>query len=148
MRTEIIYLRELKTLSEYHSCIPGSHHYPSHIQWDPVRIIPVNSSHSSPVFSAIANPLKRSGTCKSRCPFLFRAIAKWHAMTGSRTDRYAETRTALGFQRGQSGARVGSVGILFRVTRADVPGFPERFNKREITYGSPRSEPLSDTKPI
>ncbi|MEI7857602.1 MAG: hypothetical protein WCH85_08885 [Methanomicrobiales archaeon] len=31
-------------------------------------------------------------------PFLFRAIVKWPAMTGSRPDRYAESRSDTGFQ--------------------------------------------------
>jgi hypothetical protein len=34
-------------------------------------------------------------------PILFRAIAKRHAMTGSRLGRYAETRPAPGFQLNQ-----------------------------------------------
>jgi len=40
---------------------------------------------------------KRSGTCTVRCPFLFRSIAKRHAMTGSGLGRYAETGQPPGF---------------------------------------------------
>ncbi len=52
--------------------------------------------------------LAHSGTARSpripgTCPFLFRSIVKRHAMTGSRLDRYAETRPAPGPQRGRVG---------------------------------------------
>ncbi|MFA4824945.1 MAG: hypothetical protein WC593_07270 [Methanoregula sp.] len=33
----------------------------------------------------------RSGTCPVRCPFLYRAIVKRHAMTGSGLGCYKET---------------------------------------------------------
>jgi len=41
-----------------------------------------------PHYSKTPTP-KISGTCPSRCPFLFRPIAKRHAITGSGLDRYA-----------------------------------------------------------
>ncbi|MFA4849809.1 MAG: hypothetical protein WC626_08795 [Methanoregula sp.] len=40
---------------------------------------------------------KRSGTCPVRCPFLFRAIVKWHAMTGSGLGRDARAGQPPGF---------------------------------------------------
>ena len=52
------------------------------------------SSASVPVVSGVARPfavpppLKRSGTCPVRCPFLFRAIVKRNAITGSRLNRH------------------------------------------------------------
>ena len=38
-----------------------------------------------------AHSPKISGTCLSRCPFLFRTIVKRHAMTGSRLGRYVRS---------------------------------------------------------
>ncbi len=46
---------------------------------------------------------KISGNCPVRCPPLFRAIVKRHAMTGSRLGPYAETGLAPGFRRGWMG---------------------------------------------
>ncbi|MFA4849828.1 MAG: hypothetical protein WC626_08895 [Methanoregula sp.] len=51
----------------------------------------------------IVSSPKRSGTCPSRCPFMFRSIVKRHAMTGSRLGGYAEIRPAPGFRRGRVG---------------------------------------------
>ena len=42
---------------------------------------------------------KISGTCTARCKFLFRAIVKRHAMTGSRLGHYAEIGQPPGFRR-------------------------------------------------
>ncbi|MFA4824938.1 MAG: hypothetical protein WC593_07235 [Methanoregula sp.] len=46
----------------------------------------ISRAHSGTVPSP-----KISGTCPVRCPFLFRAIVKRHAMAGSRLGRYVET---------------------------------------------------------
>ncbi|MFA4878276.1 MAG: hypothetical protein WC586_12805 [Methanoregula sp.] len=42
------------------------------------------NTSSIPYHPTIAPPPKISGTCPSRCPFLFRTIVKRHAITGSR----------------------------------------------------------------
>ncbi len=65
-------------------------------------------AQSFPVFT----PLKISGTCPSRCPFMFRAIVKRHGITGSRLNRYAETGQPPGFGGDKSGAREEQPGIF------------------------------------
>jgi len=46
---------------------------------------------------------KRSGTRPVRCPFLFRAIAKRPAISGSRLGRYARAGQPPGFRQGWVG---------------------------------------------
>ena len=75
-------------------------------------------------------PPKISGTCMSRCPFMYRTIVKRHAIAGSRLGRYAETGPAPGFQRGRK-----------------FPGrtFPGKFSTGIFTkiFPGPRSKKIS-----
>ena len=54
---------------------------------------------NSPALSGTAPSPKHSGTCTSRCPFMFRKIAKRYAMTGSTLVRYARAGQPPGFKR-------------------------------------------------
>ncbi|MCK9630767.1 MAG: hypothetical protein M0R30_03915 [Methanoregula sp.] len=62
---------------------------------------------SCPTHSGIAIFAKTLWYMPVPGPFMFRTIVKRHAMTGSRLDRYAETRPAPGFS-GDGGARAGN----------------------------------------
>ena len=55
--------------------------------------------------SGIAPSPKISGTCPSRCPFMFRAIAKRHTIPGSRLGRYKETGQPPGREKLNSGIK-------------------------------------------
>ncbi|MDO9034374.1 MAG: hypothetical protein Q7U51_04140 [Methanoregula sp.] len=62
-----------------------------------------------------AHSPKISGTCPVRCPLMFRAIVKRHAMTGLKVGLLRGDRPAPGFRRGRVGpgpSGSGVVGVL------------------------------------
>jgi len=112
-----------------------------------------NSAHSGTAHSP-----KRSGTCPSRCPFMFRVIAKRPTLTCPRLHRHASTRPAPGFWWGRVGPGPSGSGVTepfpvpFTLPKAPVSASSGArrvwaIAKRPTLTTGPRLPPPRETRP-
>ena len=106
---------------------------PPEILIDVPVIVLVYSYH--PALFGTAHSPKHSGTCTSRCPFLFRSIVKRPAMTGSKAGPLRGDTASPRVSEGTGGARA-----------FPVPEWPEPFPVPFLLSKGPASEFLRAPK--